>query len=255
MKTHWKFTLAMASGLWLAAQPVLAQRVGLALVSTTTFPGQVPPSAEVVGFDLALRGLDQRVGLAAAFETDLTAALRLRAEVAYYRLGYQFGQQYGNASWDKSYGFGNVQAAALLDATVWRFGPAGYLATHAGVGCNRVTANSESGYVSAGGSGGGAGMRMARSGPAEFNRTLNYTAIAGASYNFEWDSGHKFVLSASYNQALGASPRNDLNFDVAYTNNAGTQMSQWRQSLAPRLHFLNVSAAVFFPLVRRGAPE
>jgi hypothetical protein len=244
--------LLAAGSLMLFAQVVSAQRIGLALASTTTFPGQVPPIGEVVGFDLNLHGLGQRVGLAAAFETDLTPALRLRGEVAYYQLGYRFGQDFGNASWSRQYGFGNVQVAALLDATVWRLCTHSYLSTHAGVGYNHVTANMAGGQVRAGGGPGSAGM-AAGNGPFVFNRAQNFTAIAGASYNFQWASGHKFVLSASYNQALGASPRTDLNLNVAYTNSTGTQTSQWRQSLTPRLHFLNVSAGFYFPLTRRGA--
>jgi hypothetical protein len=196
-------------------------------------------------------GLGQRVGLAAALETDLTASLRLRGEVAYYQLGYRFGQDFGNASWSQQYGFGNVQVAALLDATVWRLGAHSYLSVHAGAGYNHVRANMAGGRVSAGNHANSGGM-SARSGPLQFNRAQNFTAIAGASYNFAWASGHKFVLSASYNQALGASPRNDLDLDVVYLNGTNTQTTYWRQSLAPRLHFLNVSAAVYFPLGKRG---
>gem|GEM_PF-6597202 len=74
----------------------------------------------------------------------------------------------------------------------------------------------------------------------------------GTSYNYEWESGLRFSLSATYQQALGTSPRTDVDLQVTYarldTNDQITY--NLAQTLAPNIHFLNIAASVSFPLRR-----
>jgi hypothetical protein len=224
-----------------SSEVLYAQSIGLSMANTYARVNQLSFDKQAIDIEAyQVRDLGSRIGFSAFFEYPVSAAFRLRTEIAYYRYGYELRQDFGYDSyWANGFGFRNIQVALLAEGTLFKIGESAYFALHGGAGFNDVASNRI--YMGFGNKRTPLGrinqnpppfstttMRGKPRESLDSYRTTNFSLITGASFNIEARKG-KFSVGGAYSYALQDSPQMDMDFSLEYNG----ELTEYKELLHP----------------------